>query len=72
MDSYEINKNTCAIVTINDSVTKIVEDKDDYYEDAIQYITDKLETEREWLDENIYDRDFCVLLDKYYDTHEQS
>lgn len=31
MDSYEINKNTCAIVTINDSVTKIVEDKDDYY-----------------------------------------
>ena len=61
----------CACATPSDIVIQD-KDKDDYYEDAIQYITDKLETEREWLDENIYDRDFCVLLDKYYDTHEQS
>ena len=31
MDSYEINKNTCAIVTINDKITKVVENQDDYY-----------------------------------------
>lgn len=31
MDSYEINKDTCAVLTINDNVTKIVESEDDYF-----------------------------------------
>ena len=30
LDSYEINKDTCAILTVNDEVTKIVENKQEY------------------------------------------
>ena len=37
MDSYEINKNTCAIVSINDSITKVVENKDEYYINKTSY-----------------------------------
>ncbi len=46
MDSYEINKDTCAIVSLNSNVTKIVEKEDDYFinknsyevmEDSCQY-----------------------------------
>ena len=46
MDSYEINKNTCAIVSINNNLTKVVENDDEYYinktcyevmEDSCQY-----------------------------------
>ena len=46
MDSYEINKETCAIVGINDEVTKVIEKNDDYFinknsysvmEDSCQY-----------------------------------
>ena len=45
MDSYEINKNTCAIVSIDDEITKIIEEEDyfvnkssyDVMEDSCQY-----------------------------------
>ena len=30
MDSYEINKDTCAIVSINDEITKVLEKEDEY------------------------------------------
>ncbi len=30
MDSYEINKDTCAIVSINDEITKVLEKNDEY------------------------------------------
>ena len=30
MDSYEINKNTCAVVSINDEISKVVENDDEY------------------------------------------
>ena len=31
MDSYEINKNTCAVVSINDDITKVLENDEEYY-----------------------------------------
>ena len=31
MDSYEINKDTCAVVSINDKVSKVIENDCDYY-----------------------------------------
>lgn len=37
MDSYEINKETCAIVTINDEVTKVIEGNDDYIVNKSSY-----------------------------------
>lgn len=46
MDSYEINKETCAVISINDSVSKIIESQDEYFinkntyevmEDSCQY-----------------------------------
>ena len=46
MDSYEINKDTCAVVSINDGITKILEKNDEYLvnkssfevmEDSCQY-----------------------------------
>ncbi len=46
MDSYEVNNKTCAVIGINDEVTKIVEKDDDYFvnknsysvmEDSCQY-----------------------------------
>ena len=46
MDSYEINKDTCAVISINDSVSKIIESRDEYFinkntyevmEDSCQY-----------------------------------
>lgn len=50
----------------------MVKDKgDDHYKDAISYITSKLGEYKVWLDYSLYDQDFCILLDKYYDTHEQ-
>ena len=30
MDSYEINKDTCAIVSVNDDITKVLESDDEY------------------------------------------
>ncbi len=30
MDSYEINKDTCAVVSITDAITKVVEKNDEY------------------------------------------
>ena len=37
MDSYEINKNTCAVVSINDNITKVVEGSEDYYINKSSY-----------------------------------
>ena len=46
MDSYEINKETCAVIGINDEVAKIIEKDEDYFinknsysvmEDSCQY-----------------------------------
>lgn len=37
MDSYEINKDTCALVTINDQITKVVENQDDYFINKSSY-----------------------------------
>lgn len=46
MDTYEVNKETCAVIGINDEVTKIIEKNDDYFinknsfnvmEDSCQY-----------------------------------
>lgn len=46
MDSYEINKNTCAVVSIGDNLSKVIEKEDEYYvnkrsfevmEDSCQY-----------------------------------
>ena len=31
MDSYEINKDTCAIVSINDEITKVLEKNDELW-----------------------------------------
>ncbi len=46
MDSYEITKDTCAVVSLKDNITKVVEKEDDYFinkncyevmEDSCQY-----------------------------------
>ena len=46
MDSYEINKDTCAVIGVNDNITKVIEGKDEYFinkgcyevmEDSCQY-----------------------------------
>lgn len=46
MDSYEINKETCAVVSINDKISKVIENESEYYinkntyevmEDSCQY-----------------------------------
>lgn len=37
MDSYEINKETCAILTINDELSKIIESDDDYLVNKSSY-----------------------------------
>ena len=46
MDSYEINKDTCAVIGVNDKITKIIEGDDEYFinkgcyevmEDSCQY-----------------------------------
>ena len=31
MDSYEINKDTCAVISLNDDITKVIEKEDDYF-----------------------------------------
>ena len=31
MDSYEINKDTCAVISIDKNITKVVENKGEYY-----------------------------------------
>lgn len=31
MESYEINKYTCALVKVEDNLTKVIEDENDYY-----------------------------------------
>lgn len=31
MDSYEINKDTCAVVSVNKEITKVVEKQEDYF-----------------------------------------
>ena len=30
MDSYEINKDTCAVISVNDEITKVLENNDEY------------------------------------------
>lgn len=30
MDSYEINKSTCAVISVTDTISKIIEDNEDY------------------------------------------
>ena len=37
MDSYEINKETCAIMGISEEVTKVVEKNDDYFVNKSSY-----------------------------------
>ncbi len=46
MESYEINKDTCAVIGVNDNITKVIEGKEEYYvnkgcyevmEDSCQY-----------------------------------
>lgn len=46
MDSYEINKNTCAVVSVGENLSKVIEKEDEYYvnkrsfevmEDSCQY-----------------------------------
>ena len=37
MESYEINKDTCAVIGVNDNVTKIIEGEDEYYVDKNCY-----------------------------------
>jgi len=37
MDSYEINKDTCAVVTVNDKITKVVENQDEYFVNKSSY-----------------------------------
>ena len=37
MESYEINKDTCAVIGVNDNVTKIIEREDEYYVDKNCY-----------------------------------
>ena len=46
MDSYEINKDTCAVISVNDGITKVLENNDEYFvnknsfevmEDSCQY-----------------------------------
>ena len=44
-------------------------DEDDGVFDAAEYILHELRDLREFLDNTIYDRLFCELLDKYWDTH---
>ena len=46
-------------------------DSDDKIQDAIIYLTRELDELREFLDESLYDLNFCELLNKYYDTHEE-
>ena len=31
MDSYEINKDTCAVISLNNEITKVIEKNDDYF-----------------------------------------
>ena len=31
MDSYEINKDTCAIIPVNEGITKVLENSDEYF-----------------------------------------
>lgn len=31
MDSYEINKDTCAVISVNDKITKVIEKDEEYY-----------------------------------------
>lgn len=37
MDSYEINKNTCAVMGVNDKITKVVENEDEYFINKSSY-----------------------------------
>ena len=37
MDSYEINKNTCAVVSVNDEITKVLESSDEYFVNKNSY-----------------------------------
>lgn len=37
MDSYEINKDTCAVVSVNESVTKVLENEDEYFINKSSY-----------------------------------
>ena len=37
MDSYEINKNTYAILSVNDDVSKVLEKEDEYYVNKSSY-----------------------------------
>lgn len=39
--------------------------------DAIRYLLSELEDYKVWLDDEVYKHDFCELLVKYWDTHEQ-
>lgn len=37
MDSYEINKETCAVVSLDDNITKILENDDEYFVNKNSY-----------------------------------
>ena len=37
MESYEINKDTCAVMTVNDNITKVLEKNDEYYVNKSSY-----------------------------------
>ena len=37
MDSYEINKDTCAVISVNDDITKILETNDEYLVNKSSY-----------------------------------
>lgn len=46
-------------------------DSEDKIQDAIIYLTKELDELRDWLEQELYDLNFCELLSKYYDTHEE-
>ena len=46
-------------------------DSNENIQDAIIYLTNELDSLKEWLDEELWDLSFCELLAKYYDTHEE-
>lgn len=45
MDSYEINKDTCALISVGDGVTKVMENGEDYFvnKDCYQVMEDSCE-----------------------------
>lgn len=46
-------------------------DSDENIQDAIIYLTNELDSLKEWIDDELWELGFCELLLKYYDTHEE-